>query len=69
MDKTIIKFDDTEIVEYELNQHKSPISITNVDINKIIVSNKLPFGKNVFKYFIAYRDAKKIDLHACSVHK
>ena len=57
MDKKIVKFDDTEIVEYEFNQHESPISITNININEIIVSNKLPFGKNVFKYFIAYRDA------------
>ena len=33
MDETVIKFDDTEIVEYEFNQDRSPISITNVDIN------------------------------------
>ena len=33
------------------------------------VSNKLPFSKQDFKYFIGYKDAKKIDLYACSVQK
>ena len=31
------------------------------------VSNKLPFSKKDFKYFIAYKDAQKTDLYACSV--
>ena len=57
MDKKGIKFDDTE--EYKFHQHKSLISVNNIDIIKIIVSNKLPFGKQDFKYFIGYKDAKK----------
>ena len=44
MDKKNIKFDDTEIEEYEFHQYKYPILIDNIDINKILVSNKLPFG-------------------------
>ena len=59
MDKKIIKFDDTEIEEYELHQHKRPISINNRDINEIVVSNKLPFSKQDLKYFIGYKDDKK----------
>ena len=43
MDKEIIKFDDTKIEKYEFHQNKSPISINYVHINKIVVSNKLPF--------------------------
>ena len=35
---------------------KNPILINDVDINKIVVSNKLPFGKQDFKYFIGYKD-------------
>ena len=58
MDKKIIKFDDTKIEEYEFHQHKSSISINNIDINKIVVSNKLHFGKQDFKYFIGYKDVK-----------
>ena len=30
----------------------------NIDINKIVVSNKVSFGKKGFKYFIGYKDAK-----------
>ena len=43
MDKKIIKFDDTEIEEYEFHQYKSPILINDTDINAIVVSNKFFF--------------------------
>ena len=56
MDKKVIKFDGTEIEEYKFHQHKSPISINTIDVNKIVVSNKFPFGKQGFKYFIGYKD-------------
>ena len=45
MDKQIKKFDDNEIEEYKLHPNKNPIFINDVDINIIVVSNKLPFGK------------------------
>ena len=60
MDKEIIKFDGTEIEEYKFHQYKSPILINIIDINKIVVSNKFTFGKQDFKYFIDYRDNKKV---------
>ena len=66
MDKKIIKFDDTEIEKYKLHQHKSPFSIGNTDINKILVSNNISFGKKKFKLFIGYKNAKKIDLYGYS---
>ena len=34
--------------------------IRATDINKIVVSNKFSFGKQDFKYFIGYKDNKKI---------
>ena len=58
MEKTIIKFGDIEIGKQKFHQHKRPISIKNIDINKIVVSNKVSFGKYSFKYFIDYKDAK-----------
>ena len=64
MDNKILKFDDTEIQEYEFYQYKSPISIKNIDINKIVVSNKFPFDEKNFKYFIGYKDNKEIRLYA-----
>ena len=36
---------DTEIEEYEFYQHNNPISINKIDINKIVKSITLPFGK------------------------
>ena len=60
MDKKIIKFDDTEIEEYELHQYKSLISISDIDINKIVVSNEFRLGKQDFKHFIGYKDSERI---------
>ena len=59
MDKKIIKFDDTEIEEYEFHKCKSLILIKNIDIIEIVVSNKFPFGNEDFKYFIGYKYNKK----------
>ena len=57
----IIKFGDIEIQKQKFHQHKRPISIKNIDINnKIVVSNKVSFGKKGLKYFIDYKDAKNI---------
>ena len=56
----IIKFGDIEIRKQKFHQRKGPISIENIDINKIVVSTKVSFGEKRFKYFIGYNDAKKI---------
>ena len=37
MDKTVIKFGDTEIGKQTFYQHKFPISTENININKIVV--------------------------------
>ena len=55
MNKKVIKFDYTEIEEFEFHQYKSPISINDIDNNKLVVSNKLPFGKQDFEYLIGYK--------------
>ena len=66
IEKTIVKFGGIEIKKKKkkFHQHRGPISIKNIDINKIVVSNKVSFGKKGFKYFIGYKDAKKIR-HLC----
>ena len=56
----IITFGDIEIEKQNFHQHKESFSIKNIDINKIAISNKVSFGKKGFKYFIGYKDAKKI---------
>ena len=69
MDKKIIKFDNTEIEKCKFQQHKSPIFIDNIDVNKMLVSKKISFGAKDFKYCIGYKDAKKLDLYAYSFQK
>ena len=32
----------------------------NIDINKTVVSNKIFFGKKGLRYFVGYKDSKKI---------
>ena len=59
MEKSITKFDDIQIPKQNFHHHKRPVSIKKVDNDKIVVSNKVPFGKKGFKYFIGYKDAKK----------
>ena len=58
-----INFGDIEIEKQKFHKHKEPISIKNIDINKITASNKVSFGKKESKYFIGYKDAKKVDLY------
>ena len=69
MDKRIIKFDDTKIEKYKFHQNKNPISINDIDINKIVVSNKFPFVKQDFKYFISHKGSEKIRPLRISVYK
>ena len=52
--KSIIKFGDTEIEKHKFHQYRKPILIKNIDFNQLVVSNKISFGKNGFKYFIGY---------------
>ena len=40
-----INFFDIETKKQKFHQHKEPISIKNLDINKITVLNKIPFDK------------------------
>ena len=48
MNKKIINLDETEIEEYKFHQCKSPISIKNIVIDKIVVSNEFTFRKQDF---------------------
>ena len=58
--KKIIKFGDIDIEKQNFHQQKRPILIKNIDINNILVPNKVSFGKKSFKYFTGYKDAKRI---------
>ena len=44
----IIKLGDIEIEEQKFHVHKEQISMKNIDVNKITVSNKVSFHKKRF---------------------
>ena len=52
------QFGDVEIEKQKFHQHKKPVSINNIDTNKVKVSDKVFFfGKKDFKQFIGYKDS------------
>ena len=59
MERKIKNFDSNEIEKYKFHQHKNPFLIDIIDINKLVVSNKVAFGKKDFKYLVGYKGAKK----------
>ena len=65
----LIKFGDFEIQKQKFHEHKGPISIKNIDITTILVSDTVSFGKKGFKYFIGYKDTKKLDLYVYFLQK
>ena len=42
------------------NGNKNFTNIKDISIKNIVVSNKVSFGRKGFKYFIGYKNAKKI---------
>ena len=42
------------------NMNFSLILISDIDINEIVVSNKFPFGKQYFEYFVGYKDNQEV---------
>ena len=58
-----IDFDDKKILKSQFYKNKKVFQIDDVDINKILVSKKGPYGtKNMVKYFIGYNDNDVIRL-------
>ena len=58
MEKAVIKCGDIAIEDQKFYHHNGSISMKKIDINKIVVCNKVSFGKKGFKYFIGYKDAR-----------
>ena len=52
-----INFDDKKINKSNFHKNKKLFNIDDIDVNKILVSKKEPYGKkSSFKYFIEYND-------------
>ena len=46
--------DNIEIEKNKFYRYKTPIFLKDVDIEKVLVSNKISFGEKNYKYFIGY---------------
>ena len=54
MGKKILMFCDVEIEKNKLYRHKTPIFLEDVDIEKVLVSNKISSDEKNYKYFVGY---------------
>ena len=52
MSKELLTCGDIEIEKNKLYCHKTPILLGDVDIEKVLVSNKNSFDEKNYKYFI-----------------
>ena len=67
MNKEILTLSETENEKRKSYFSKYLISINSVDIDKIIISNKVSFGKIGFKYSIGYGDKKNHKAFNCYI--
>ena len=54
MGKEILTFGNIEIEKNQFYRHITPIFMGDVDIENVLVSNKISFGLKKYKYFIGY---------------
>ena len=56
---------DTEIEKNKFYRNKTPVFLKDLDIEKVLLSNKIFFGKKNYKFFIdyLYNDHKIKPLH------
>ena len=54
MDEKIIKFDETEIEKCKFHQRKNPFLIDDIDIDKIVVSNKSFLVKRILNILLTF---------------
>ena len=50
MGKEVLTFGDIEIEKNKFYHHKSPILLNDVDIEKVLASNKISTGGKNYKY-------------------
>ena len=56
MSKKTLKFDNFEVNKGEFHVSKQPIALHLVNVNQILISEKLKHSDKDFKYFIGYKD-------------
>ena len=67
MGKYILKFNGTEIEKNNFSCNKSPVPVRNVDIEKVLVSNKISFGEKNSNNELGFCSQKRWELLSSSV--
>ena len=56
MSRKNIKFGDEKVNKSNFYKNKKPSKAEDIDVNKILVSKKAPYGKESIKYYTGYND-------------
>ena len=60
MSKVILRFDNIKVTKSACHSSKYPTDINEIDIKKILIFDKVLYGKKGFKYFNGYKNHGKI---------
>ena len=55
MEQEAVYFGENSIIKNAFHKNKRPININEVDIKEIVLSHKVSYSKDLFKYIIGYR--------------
>ena len=55
MNKKTLKFNNIRVNKKKIHMSRKAIELMSVNINKIVVSDKLNHNEDCFKYFIGYQ--------------
>ena len=55
MTRKTLKFNNIRVNKKDFLMSKKPVNLMSVNVNKIIVSDKLNYNEDGFKYFIGYQ--------------
>lgn len=69
MHKVFLKFSEIECEKREFDDSTRAIAISNVNINKIILSDRFSCSKNGSKFFVSYENNEKVRPRCVSCSK
>ena len=69
MREKTLKFDNIRIDEKEFHESKQPINLDLVNVDQIVISDKLQHNDDGFRYFIGHKKAILLNRHVLSYLK
>ena len=69
MNEKTLKVDNIKVNKKELHESKLPINLDLVNVDQIVVSDKLKHNDDGFKYFIGYKEGNIVKLLCIILHQ